>query len=115
MLDAFRTRMDDDLDTPGAMAVLFETVTRANAAIDGGDVAAAGPLVAAVRSIGDAVGLVIGAPGEDVPVEALAQAEALDAAREAKDFAAADAIRARLQADGWVVETTKQGTSLRRL
>jgi cysteinyl-tRNA synthetase len=105
--------MDDDLDTPGAMAVLFETVTRANAAIDAGDATAAAPLVAAVRSIGDAVGLVIGASVDEVPAEAQAQAEALDAAREAKDFAAADAIRAQLQADGWVVETTKQGTSLR--
>jgi cysteinyl-tRNA synthetase len=114
VLDAFRTRMDDDLDTPGAMAVLFETVTRANAAIDAGDVTAAAPLVAAVRAIGDAVGLVIGAVADEVPAEVLAQAEALDSARQAKDFAAADAIRSQLQADGWVVETTKQGTSLRR-
>jgi cysteinyl-tRNA synthetase len=114
VLDAFRTRMDDDLDTPGAMAVLFETVTRANAAIDAGDLDAAAPLIAAVRSIGDAVGLAIGAPADEVPSEVLARAGALDAARESKDFAAADAIRAQLQADGWVVETTKQGTSLRR-
>ena len=39
---------------------------------------------------------------------------ALDAARAAKDFATADALRAELQADGWTVETTKDGTSLRR-
>jgi cysteinyl-tRNA synthetase len=114
VLAAFGTRMDDDLDTPGAMAVLFETVTRANAVLDAGDAWAAAPLVAAVRTIGDAVGLVIGAPLDEVPVEVLAQAEALDAARAARDFPAADAIRAQLQADGWIVETTKQGTSLRR-
>src|SRR4051812_35554719 len=45
VLTAFRTRMDDDLDTPGAMAVLFETVTRANAAIDAGEASAAAPLI----------------------------------------------------------------------
>ena len=43
-----------------------------------------------------------------------ARAAALDAARAAKDFAAADPIRAELQAAGWLVETTKDGTRLRR-
>ena len=39
----------------------------------------------------------------------------LDAACAAKDFAAADAIRAELHAGGWVVETTKAGTTVRRV
>jgi cysteinyl-tRNA synthetase len=42
------------------------------------------------------------------------KAAALDAARAAKDFAKADALRAELQSAGWLVETTKQGTTLRR-
>ena len=33
---SFRDRMDDDLDTPAATALLFDTVRRANAAIDAG-------------------------------------------------------------------------------
>jgi cysteinyl-tRNA synthetase len=49
-----------------------------------------------------------------VPADAAAKAAALDAARAAKDFAAADSLRAELQAEGWIVETTKAGTSLRR-
>ena len=40
--------MDDDLDTPGAMAVVFDTVRRANVALDAGDADDARPLVAAV-------------------------------------------------------------------
>jgi cysteinyl-tRNA synthetase len=104
--------MDDDLDTPGATALLFETVRRANAALDSGDPVAPS-LVAAVYEICTAFGLVLNAGG-DVPAEAAAKAAALDAARIAKDFAAADAIRAELQADGWTVETTKAGTTLRR-
>ncbi len=108
----FRQRMDNDLDTPGATALLFDTVRRANAAIDAGDQVAAG-LAAAVAEICTAVGLVLNAGG-DVPVEVATQAAALDAARAAKDFAAADAIRAELQAAGWTVETTKAGTSVRR-
>ena len=58
-------------------------------------------------------GLVLNSGGE-VPAEDAAKAAALDAARAAKDFAAADSIRAELQAAGWTVETTKAGTTLRR-
>ncbi len=110
---AFTARMDDDLDTPGAMAVLFDAVTRANAALDGGDRATAAALAAAVRTGCEAVGLRLKADDE-VPDEVAARAAALDAARAAKDFAAADALRAGLQADGWVVETTREGTKVRR-
>ena len=112
VLDRFRERMDDDLDTPGATALLFDTVRRANAAIDTGALEA-GALVAAVQEICAAFGLVLNAGG-DVPAEAAATAAALDAARAAKDFATADALRAELQAAGWTVETSKAGTTLRR-
>ena len=42
------------------------------------------------------------------------RATALDEARTVRDFTTADAIRAELQADGWTVETTKDGTTVRR-
>jgi cysteinyl-tRNA synthetase len=111
VLARFRDRMDDDLDTPGAMAIVFDTVRRANAAIDRGADAAA--LVAAVREMTGAVGLELGGVDE-VPAEVAERVAALDAARAAKDFAAADAIRAELQADGWTVETTATGTTVHR-
>jgi len=108
----FRERIDDDLDTPGATALLFDTVRRANAALDAGAPEAAA-LAAAVHEMCVAVGLVLAVAAE-VPAEAAAKAAALDAARAAKDFASADSLRGELQADGWIVETTKAGTSLRR-
>jgi cysteinyl-tRNA synthetase len=92
--------------------LLFDTVRRANAAIDAADPIAPS-LVAAIREICTAFGLVLNAGG-DVPAEDAAKAAALDAARAAKDFSTADAIRAELQAAGWTVETTKAGTTLRR-
>jgi cysteinyl-tRNA synthetase len=112
VMAAFRARMDDDLDTPAATALLFDTVRRANAAIDSGSSEAAG-LIAAVHEICRAFGLVLKGAA-DVPIEVAEKAQALDAARAAKDFATADALRAELQADGWIVETTKAGTSVRR-
>jgi cysteinyl-tRNA synthetase len=111
-LAAFGAAMEDDLDTPRAMGVVFDTVRAANAAIDAGG-EGAGPLVAAVFEICSALGLELSTGGE-VPAEVAAKATALDAARAAKDYAAADAIRDELQADGWTVETTKDGTTVRR-
>ena len=108
----FRNLMDDDLDTPNAMAHIFDTVRRANSAIDAGD-PSAGSLVAAVHEMCGALGLVLASAGA-VDADAAAKAKALDAARAAKDFTAADALRNELQAAGWIVETGKGGTTLRR-
>jgi cysteinyl-tRNA synthetase len=113
-LEAFRAAMDDDLDTPRALATAFELVRRANSALDAGDDATAAPLAAAVVEITGALGLRIGGAGDEVPPEVLARAAERDAARAAKDYAAADAIRDELVAGGWVVEDTAQGTVVRR-
>jgi cysteinyl-tRNA synthetase len=112
VISRFRAFMDDDLDTPSASALLFETVRRANTALDASD-ASAPALVAAVRSMCAAFGLDL-KQASDVPAETLKMAAELDAARAAKDFATADALRAALQADGWIVETNKAGTTVRR-
>ena len=111
-LDEFRAAMNDDLNTPVAMGVLFDAVRRANIAVDAGDVAVAAGVASAVREMCVAVGLQIRVNDEIAP-EARAKAAALDAARAVKDFAKADALRVELQALGYLVETTKSGTTLR--
>jgi cysteinyl-tRNA synthetase len=113
VLTSFRTRMDDDLDTPAATALLFETVTRVNVALNEGRTDQAASLWAAVAQICSAVGLVLNAGGHEVPADIEAKAVALDVARAAKDFGAADRLRAELQGAGYVVETTKEGTRVR--
>jgi len=113
VLGAFVDAMDDDMDTPRAMAQLFDTLKRVNTLLDADDAEAATPLIAAVREIAAAVGLELGGR-TDVPADVMARAEAIDTARAAKDYAAADSIRAELVADGWIVETTAGGTSVRR-
>ena len=109
----FVAAMDDDLDTSSAMALLFDTVRAANAALDSGDTARAADLRATVVELAGALGLEL-SEGDDVDAAVLARAAALDAARAAKDFATADAIRNELQSAGWNVETTKEGTRVRR-
>jgi cysteinyl-tRNA synthetase len=108
----FREFMDNDLDTSSSVALLFETVRRANAALDANDQSASS-LAAAVNEICGAFGLEL-KQASDVPVDIAEKAVALDAARAAKDFASADALRAELTAAGWIVETNKAGTTVRR-
>ncbi len=108
---AFTAYMDDDMNTPQAVALMFDLAKRINSGIDAGaDVSGE---VNAFRSICSAVGLEL-ATADDVPTDVAAQAQALDDLRAAKDFAAADAIRAMLSQAGWIVETTKAGTTVRR-
>jgi cysteinyl-tRNA synthetase len=114
-LERFRSRMDDDLDTPGAIADVSELRRRANVRFDAGDFEGAAPLAAAVREIMSALGLaVVAGTGDALSPEVAEAVERRDAARARKDWAAADAIRAELEAQGWVVEDTSKGTRLHR-
>ena len=113
VLAKFRELMDNDIDTPNAMAIIFDTVRRANIAIESGDTATCAALATAVHEMCNALGLMLRS-GDDVDAAIVDRAQQLDAARVAKDFATADAIRIELQAAGYVVETTKAGTRVRR-
>ena len=109
----FRSLMDNDLDSPSAMALIFDAVRRANIAAESGDAVSVASLSGAVFEMCNALGLKLRA-GDDIDPTIVERANALDAARKAKDFALADAIRNELQAAGYVVETTKDGTRVRR-
>ena len=112
-LAQFRSYMDNDLDSPSAMALIFDAVRRANIAAESGDNTTTAALAHAVHEMCNALGLKLRA-GDEIDDAIVERANALDAARKAKDFAQADAIRNELQAAGYVVETTKDGTRVRR-
>jgi len=117
---AFAGALDDDLSVPQALAVLHETVRAGNNALAAGDTAAVATRLAEVRAMLGVLGLdPIAEPwadagsGDDLRTVvdalvgvALAQRQA---ARERKDYAAADAIRDGLQEAGVVIEDTPQG------
>ena len=109
----FIALMDDDLDTPQAIALVFDTVRRANTAIDKGDHVSAAALASAVFEMCTAMGLELKSSTE-VDSDAVDLARQLDAARASKNFPEADRLRGELQSRGYVVETTKDGTRVRR-
>ena len=109
-----RERMDEDLDTPGALAGIFELVSRANSAADSGDAAAA-RLATTASVLCAALGLGLDAStGADVDAESARLVAERDAARAGRDWDRADALRAALEERGWIVEDGPGGTELRR-
>ena len=113
VMNQFTTAMNNDLDTTTVMALVFDSVRRANTAMDAGDTATVASVRAAVIEILGALGLELSL-GDDIDADIVAKGLALDAARTAKDFATADALRDELQSLGYVVETSKDGTRIRR-
>jgi cysteinyl-tRNA synthetase len=114
----FQDAMDDDLGTPKALAALFTFVRDANRALDGGawDAASAAGALAAFDAVADVLDVL---PGEmrlegDLAAWVEERIAARRAARQARDFALADAIRKEIAGRGVELEDTPQGTRWKR-
>jgi cysteinyl-tRNA synthetase len=112
----FRAAMDDDFDTPAALAYVFGLVRRANTALDAGALSEVATLLATVRELCGAFGLAIDdgtlSLSDDADVDALVVAR--DEARVRRDFAEADRIRDELDARGITLEDGAGGTTWHR-
>ena len=135
VIDRFVEKMDDDLNTPEALGVLFETVRDANRRLDAGS--DAGALVAALTAMLDVLGIElptdeardlsdlsdqVSALASDLGVEpADAPSATIDrlverrsTARSERDFALSDEIRDRLGELGIVIEDGADGSQWHR-
>jgi cysteinyl-tRNA synthetase len=113
-LAAFHARMDDDMDTPGALAGVFELVTAAHSAADAGNEVEGRRLAGTAALILAALGVPLRGEQVEVDEESARLVAERDEARAARDFARADALRDELVARGWTVEDTPTGTAVRR-
>ena len=131
----FEAAMDDDFNTPEALAVLQALARDLNVAKGAGDAAAAAAAAAELKQLGAVLGILGAdpeawlktrptlAPGaeaggaaraaEPAAAEIDALVAARTAARKARDFRESDRIRDELLARGVVLEDGPQGTSWR--
>jgi cysteinyl-tRNA synthetase len=95
--DQFESALDDDFNTPAALALLHEW-------------RAAGRLDLLERGLG-IFGLGI-EEAEEAPTEVVALADARERAREKRDFEEADRLRDEIAASGWEVQDVAEGFRL---
>ena len=114
LFDAVAEVLDDDMNTPLAVALLFDALAGANTAADEGNDDGARTLANAVNALFSAMGLALNSRGGDVDVTSGQLVAQRDAARAAKDWSEADRLRDELVTLGWVVEDSARGTVIRR-
>ena len=117
----FVEAMEDDFNTPIALAVLFDLVREINR-VRATDRTYAAKLAARLRDLAALLGLlqtdpqVFLQPQSDVESQAIqAKIQEREQARLGRDFARADAIRAQLLEQGIVLEDNAKGTIWRRV
>ena len=114
-VEEFEKAMDDDFNTADAIAAIFELVKYANttATAESSKEYLRGLLDRIVK-LGDVLGLILDKKKEllDADIEKLI--EERQAARKAKDFARADAIRDELLEKGIILKDTREGVQWKK-
>jgi cysteinyl-tRNA synthetase len=116
LMEQFSTALDEDLNISGAWGAIFEWVRESNRLLAASQMipgqAAAG--LAAWERMDSVLGLAR-LDESAVPAELQSLLEQRQAARQARDFKRADAIRNELKTRGWAIEDTAKGARLKRL
>ena len=111
----FCAAMDDDLNTPDALAALFDLVKEINTLSASASKSALETAAAVFDELAGVLGLLYNRKKDEVPADVQELVAQRAAAKKAKDWAAADALRAEIAAQGWAVKDTAQGPQLSRI
>lgn len=112
-VEAFRDAMDDDLNTPVALAAVFGLIKDVNIHGAGGK-----EVYEAMLDMDRVLGLKladhVSDKAADIPSEILALLEERQTARKSRDFAAADRIRDEIISAGYLIEDTPEGPKVKK-
>jgi cysteinyl-tRNA synthetase len=112
--DCFRRAISDDFNAPGALAVTWEVVRQANRAADPAEKRA---LLQSVLDFDQVLGLRLAdmvVTDDELPANVAALIQQRGAARAARDWSTADALREAIRQHGYEVEDTPSGTQWHR-
>ena len=119
----FAAAMNDDFNTPEALAVLYELVREANRCDKASDATGAAQFANLLKRLGAVLGLLqyepeafrqAGAGDADFVATVEALVAEITAVRQAKNFQRSDEIRAQLQSMGVAVEFSREGVRWRK-
>ena len=110
----FNTAMDDDLNTPDALAAIFELVKDINTLGADASRDALETAAATFDELTGVLGLLYNRKTDEIPAEVMELVQKRVEAKKAKDWPTADALRAKITEMGYVVEDTPQGPKVTR-
>tara|TARA_Y100001970_G_scaffold88440_1_gene111637 strand:- start:3789 stop:4385 length:597 start_codon:yes stop_codon:yes gene_type:complete len=111
--DRFISAMNNDLGSPDAIAVIFETINLGNAALDSKNNKEASMAFTTVSELIEVLGLSKDTVDSDEEIDSLVSER--EAARASRDFAAADRIRDILKDRNIEIEDTPNGPIWRKI
>ena len=112
---AFEDAMDDDFNTADAVAAIFELVRYSNTNADAKKTKEyLGKIKDLIVKLADVLGLIVEKKEEILAEDIEKLIEERQAARKAKDFARADAIRDELLEKGIILKDTREGVQWKR-
>lgn len=108
----FIAALEDDLNTPEAIATLLSLVREGNKALDAGTLENIDDVETIVLNSITLLGLALEKKGE-IPESILRLAKARETARKEKNFPEADRLREEIEKAGYLVEDTPRGFTLK--
>lgn len=111
----FESAMDDDLNTPLALSVVYEMITQVNKKIAENSLPSddAEKILALWKKINSIFGLVLSGQAE-IPQEIKDLVQKREDARKGKDFKQSDDLRSLIEKKGYALEDTKDGPIIKQ-
>jgi len=114
-VNGFESAMEDDFNTADAVAAIFELVKYANTTASADSSKQyLHSLMDRIVKLADVLGLIVDKQEEILDADIERMIEERQAARKAKDFARADAIRDELLAKGIILKDTREGVQWKK-